>query len=449
MHKKTVITYGTFDLFHAGHLRLLERAKSLARGGRLIVGVTSEAYDKERGKLNVVDTLVKRIDSVRNTGLVDDVLVEEFEGQKIADIQRHNADIFVIGSDWTGKFDYLKKFCDVIYLERTKDVSSTEIRNNAAVILRGGIIGSGRIAKRFLYESKLVSGITFDYVYNPNAEHAAAFAQTCELKRGTNELDELFANSDVIYIASPHNTHYAYAKAAILAGKHVLCEKPLALSECEAIELAALAEKQGVVFMEALKTAFSPGFRHLINLTRSGIVGRIFDIDATFTKLITDKTSREYQAAQAGGSITELGSYAFCPIIKLLGVPNPGDIKCVSFFDNESNVDIFSTGSISYANAIAKFRVAIGGKSEGSLIISGERGYIYVPSPWWKTEYFELRDDNGTPIKRFFYQFHGDGLRYELAEFVTTINTKSPLLSWTLDDSIAAARCIETCLAAK
>ena len=154
---KKVITYGTFDLFHQGHINILKRAKAL--GDYLVVGVTSENYDISRGKLNVSQSLTERIENVRKSGLADEIIVEEYLGQKINDIKKHNIDIFVIGSDWINKFDYLKPFCEVVYLDRTKGVSSTEMRNEQNNILRLGVVGNGRIAKRFIYESKFVSGV--------------------------------------------------------------------------------------------------------------------------------------------------------------------------------------------------------------------------------------------------------------------------------------------------
>ena len=123
---KKVITYGTYDFLHYGHIRLLERAKAL--GDYLIVGVTADDFDKVRGKINVQQTLVERIEAVKATGLADKIIVEEYEGQKIDDIKRYGVDVFTVGSDWVGKCDYLKEYCDVVYLERTEGVSSSEIR---------------------------------------------------------------------------------------------------------------------------------------------------------------------------------------------------------------------------------------------------------------------------------------------------------------------------------
>ena len=124
---KKVITYGTYDLLHYGHIRLLERAKAL--GDYLIVGVTADDFDKSRGKINVQQSLMERIEGVKNTGIADEIIIEEYEGQKIDDIRRYGVDIFTVGSDWKGKFDYLNEYCKVIYLERTKGVSSSELRS--------------------------------------------------------------------------------------------------------------------------------------------------------------------------------------------------------------------------------------------------------------------------------------------------------------------------------
>ena len=104
---KKVITYGTYDLFHQGHYNLLKRAKEL--GDYLIVGVTSDYFDKSRGKFNVCDSLMKRIENVKSTGFADEIIVEEYFGQKIDDIKKYGVDIFTVGSDWKGYFDYLNE----------------------------------------------------------------------------------------------------------------------------------------------------------------------------------------------------------------------------------------------------------------------------------------------------------------------------------------------------
>ena len=109
---KKVITYGSFDLFHQGHYNLLKRAKAL--GDYLIVGVTTQHFDEARGKVNLVDPIMTRIENVKNTGFADEIIVEDHEGQKIEDIQKYGIDIFTVGSDWPGHFEHLQAFCEVV-----------------------------------------------------------------------------------------------------------------------------------------------------------------------------------------------------------------------------------------------------------------------------------------------------------------------------------------------
>lgn len=269
---KKVITYGTYDLFHEGHYNLLKRAKEL--GDYLIVGVTTEYYDLQRGKLNVVDSVLERVENVKKTGLADEIIIEEHDGQKAEDIQKMKVDIFAIGSDWIGAFDYLKEFCEVVYLERTPDISSTMIRETRYPIQQLGIVGTGRIAPRFLSEAKYVSGVNARAVYNPNEESAKQFGKKYKLNAYWKDFSEFLQKVDAIYIASPHQTHYVYAKMAIENGKNVLCEKPLTFTVSEAKELYELAKEKGVVLMEGIKTAYCPGFMQMMNVARSGKIGR-------------------------------------------------------------------------------------------------------------------------------------------------------------------------------
>ncbi len=414
-----VITYGTFDLFHEGHRRLLERAKEL--GSHLIVGVTTENYDDSRGKLNVRQSLMERIANVQDSGLADEVIIEEYEGQKVQDIQKHGVDIFAIGSDWLGKFDYLRDYCEVVYLERTKGVSSTELRNESAGVIRLGVIGSGRIAARFVAEARYVSGVSVEAVYSRRFASAQAFAEKLELRFANEHLADMLAHVDAVYIASPHGTHYDYAMRAIEAGVHVLCEKPMTLTRQQTAELFEAAAAKGVVLLEAVKTAFAPGFQRMVAIARSGSIGQIRSVDATFTKLVAD--GRELEGPD-GGSISELATYPLAAVVKLLGTEFTG-IRTQSLKPEGSEVEVFSRIDLTYPHAIASARTGIGVKSEGELIVAGSRGYVHVPAPWWLTEYFETRFENPAHNKKYYYKFDGDGLRYELAEFAQMIRDEN------------------------
>jgi glycerol-3-phosphate cytidylyltransferase len=125
----TVITYGTFDLFHIGHLNLLRRAKDL--GDRLVVGVSTDEFNALKGKRSVVP-FAHRADIVRSIRFVDEVVGESAWEQKEVDIKLLGIDVFTMGDDWYGKFDFLKPLVEVVYLPRTDGVSSTQLKSTFA-----------------------------------------------------------------------------------------------------------------------------------------------------------------------------------------------------------------------------------------------------------------------------------------------------------------------------
>ena len=226
---KKVITYGTYDLLHQGHINLLRRAKEL--GDYLIVGVTNDNFDRERGKLNVCNNVLERVEAVKATGLADQIIIEDYFGQKIDDIQKYDVDIFAIGSDWEGKFDYLGEYCKVVYLPRTEGISSTMLREEKQTTIKAGIAGCGKIARRFVPEAGFVNGIEITGAYDIDNTASADFASANNLKKIYPSYEALLADVDAVYISTPHLSHYSLAKQALLAGKHVLCEIPLVLEE--------------------------------------------------------------------------------------------------------------------------------------------------------------------------------------------------------------------------
>lgn len=432
-----VITYGTYDLLHQGHLNLLRRAKEL--GDYLIVGVTSDSFDRGRGKLNVRNNVLERVEAVKATGYADEVIIEDYLGQKIDDIQKYDVDIFAIGSDWVGKFDYLNEYCKVVYLPRTEGISSTMLRAECQDTYRFGIIGSGRIANRFVPESKVVNGANIVAVLNPNADKADVFAK----KHGVvaySAFDAFIKNVDVVYVASPHLTHYDYVKMSLLAGKHVLCEIPFMLKKEQALELYRLAEEKNLVLLEASKTAYCPAFGHIVTLIKSGIIGDVVDVKASLSKMVEPPT-RELDAEQAGGAMNEHGPLTLMAIIKLLGI----DWKDVDFHTKRENgVDIYTKGVINYPHATSSFTLGIGVKTEGNLVISGTKGYVYVPAPWWLTSYFEVRYEDQAKNKKYFYSYDGEGLRYEIQEFLSMIvNERRSCYKLRRRESVAIAEIIE------
>lgn len=436
---KKVITYGTFDLFHQGHYSLLKRAKEL--GDYLIVGVTTEHFDEARGKVNVVDPIMERIENVKKTGFADMIIVEDHEGQKIEDIQKYGVDIFTVGSDWVGTFDYIKQFCEVVYLDRTPNISSTLLRKNQFKIVRIGIVGTGRIAPRFVAESKYVSGLTIEYAFNPDRKSAEAFEKNEKIKCMNKDYEAFLEKVDAVYIASPNETHYEYARKAVQAGKHVLSEKPLSFTRKESEELYKEAKRRQVVLMEAVKAAYCPGFLQLINVAKSGKIGEIIDVEASFTRL-ANLDSRERRDALYGGAFLEFGPSVLLPVLKLLGV-NYEKVDFESLYD-ENGVDIYTKVNIRYPKGFATIKTGVGVKSEGQLVVSGTKGYIIAPSPWWLMKQFDVRYEDSRMIEHFEPRFQGDGLRYEISDFVSKINgTDKKDYKLTAEESVFMSEFIE------
>ena len=222
-----VITYGTYDLLHHGHLNLLRRAKEL--GDYLIVGVTNDSFDRERGKLNVRNNVLDRVEAVKATGLADHIIIEDYMGQKIDDILKYDVDIFAIGSDWEGKFDYLKEYCEVVYLPRTEGISSTMLRAESEKTVKLGVSGCGRIARRFVPETSFVDAVEAVALYDIERKSAEMLAEQCGVETVCETYAEMLDMVDAVYIATPHLEHYSQIKEALLNGKHVLCETPLVL----------------------------------------------------------------------------------------------------------------------------------------------------------------------------------------------------------------------------
>lgn len=437
-HMKKVITYGTYDLLHEGHINLLRRAKEL--GDYLIVGVTSDSFDRGRGKLNVRNNVLERVEAVKATGYADEIIIEDYLGQKIDDIQRYDVDIFAIGSDWVGKFDYLNEYCKVVYLPRTEGISSTMLREQSQEVYRIGIVGSGRIAKRFVPESKFVNSVNVIAVYDPDKYKAKEFSNSFGIKAFSNKFEDFLDYVDAVYVASPHLTHYEYTRKALHAGKHVLCEIPFMLSAQDARELYNYAETNNLVLLEASKTAFCPSFNHIVTLVKSGVIGNIVDVKTSLSKIVSPPT-RELDENQAGGAMNEHAPLNMMAIVRLLGK----EYDNVDFYSKiENGVDIYTKVHICYPHATASMTLGIGVKTEGNMIISGTKGYVYVPAPWWLTDYFEIRYEDQTKNKKFFYCYDGDGLRYEIQEFMSMIvNHRMSSYKLRRKESIAIAEIIE------
>ena len=389
-----VITYGTYDLLHYGHIRLLKRAKAL--GDYLIVGITSDDYDITRGKINNQQSLIERIAAVKATGIADEIIVEEYEGQKIDDIRRHNVDIFTVGSDWEGKFDYLNEYCKVIYLPRTEGVSSSELRAEKRKLIIG-TIGTGDLKKKFIREMEYVNGVVY------------------------HDKENAFDGVDAVYIATHPSRRYDDIKKALESGKHVISESPLAQTTAQFQELTDLASEKKLILEEAIKTAYSTAYSRLRVVAKSGRIGDIISVDSVCTSLADGAGDEGTDLSSKQNSICAWGPIAMLPIFQLLGTDYKSKTIISKILDPKINYDGFTKIDFVFDRAVASAKIAKAAKAEGELIITGTKGYIYVPAPWWKTDYFEVRFEKTSDNKRYFYQLDGEGIRYEIVAFAKAV----------------------------
>lgn len=404
---KKVITYGTFDMLHYGHIRLLERAKKL--GDYLIVGVTSDSFDKRRGKINVRQSLIERVEAVKNTGLVDEVIIEEYEGQKIDDIKHYDVDIFAIGSDWTGKFDYLKDYCTVVYLERTTGISSSQIRSEKKYV-RVGYIGDSSVVLKYINETENVNGLIKEvWLTSRNIQETEISV--------VNDKDVFFKRVDACFLFRDFKNQFNNAKEILSNGKHLICgDLPCAKLE-EYDQLKKLANDNNLIFMTSLKTAYSIAYHRLILLIKSGMIGEVVEVRATCTSKTNNKFNEDDWKA-----ICEWGPTALLPIFQILGTEYKQKTILSPKCGGKDN--LFTKIDFCYGKASATMFVSKEAKSDGCLVVSGTNGYIYVPSPWWKTNYFEVCYEKTENNQKFFFQLDGEGIGNVLLQFYNNIASK-------------------------
>ena len=302
-----------------------------------------------------------------------------------------------------------------------------------------GIIGCGRITTRFLEEVKVIQELSVTHVYNPRRESAEKYAKENGLDVAAS-LDELAREVDAVYVASPHKTHGFYVQEMLQRGKHVLCEKPLAFSREEASNLYALAREKGRILMEAVKTAYCPGFRGILEVVQAGKIGEVIDVEAAFSKL-SPSNGREVWDEEAGGSFPELGTYSLLPIVKLLGT-NPTKVSFHNVFMGNGE-EGYCKAVFDYENAVATAKTGILAKTEGQLLIAGTKGYILCPSPWWLTKTFEVRYEDASKIEKYQAPFDGAGLRYEIATFADRIWNGNVYDCFTEEESVWMAGVME------
>ena len=280
--------------------------------------------------------------------------------------------------------------------------------------LRIGIIGSGNVAGRFVRETAFVEEVAVSAVFNPDYGQALSFCEQNAIAVCCKSLDDLWDNSDAVYIASPICTHFSYCRLALEHNHHVLCEMPFTDTRREADALYRIAAKNDLVLLPALKTAYCESFLQMVSIAKSGVIGKIVDVSATVTNLLPEDTVPAFSNERMMENLTY-------PILVLLKLFGPGPDKVHSFVREKDDKVLFVHSVADYGDCFGDFKIGVGVKSEGSLVISGTEGYIYVPAPWWKMDYFEVRFENPGENKKYYFPYEAAGLRYEIKAFYDSI----------------------------
>ena len=289
--------------------------------------------------------------------------------------------------------------------------------------IKWGIIGLGRIAKLFAEDLRLVEDAELVAVASTSMERAKSFAEEFDNPRAYASYKELFndVDVDVVYIATLHHTHCQFSIEAMNHKKHVLCEKPIAISQDEAKQMVEASLRNNVFFMEAFWSRFNPSIVKIKELVSKGKIGNLRYINAEFTfyKLDDDPKSRSLNIDLAGGSLLDMGVYPIFLSYFLLG--KPAEVLARSQF-YETGAEIQTSMILQYENAQAVLYSGFANNTDMKAKICGEEGEIFVSPIWHETQGFQLVTNGNSQ----FYELptKGKGFTHEVDEVHECISSK-------------------------
>jgi predicted dehydrogenase len=293
---------------------------------------------------------------------------------------------------------------------------------------------------------KLVPGVEVRAVSSRDSTKAAAFAESHGIAKSYGDYHDLLADPDVdvVYVATPHSSHHVVARNALLAGKAVLCEKPLTVSLKDAEDLVELARKQNVFLMEAMWTRFNPLVRKLRKLVEDGAIGTVRSVHADFGEPFPHNPAhRLWDPAAGGGSLLDLGVYPVAFTQMLLGEPESLAVQG-SLIDG---VDAEAALLLRYpGGAFAQLSSSLVGSYANAATVVGTQGRIEIPPVFYRpTELKVARPDGTNELHTL--DLHGHGYHYQIAEVherVTAGERESPEMP--LDDTLAIMRTLSEAL---
>ena len=325
--------------------------------------------------------------------------------------------------------------------------------------IRFGVIGAGRMAGWFSEGLIVVEDAVRYAVGSRTREKAQAFADKFGFEKAYGSYEEILNDPavDLVYIATPIREHYANIKAALEAGKPVLCEKSLTVNAAQAEEVVALARSKGLFLMEAMWTNCQPVYRKIKEWAERGLLGEIRAVDGNFYTA-AGKGHRLYNAATGGGALLDLGFYPVTFACSFLGM-NPDRIQSYTIMGTKAGqdgtetagpVDFIDSIVLSYANgSFAHLSTGLGEKKRAAMYLMGTKGRVSLQDELFfqarKAQAFDLDNEVLASIDEPFLK---NGYEYEAMEAVRCLQegrTESELVP--LDESIAVMRILNTCRA--
>lgn len=308
--------------------------------------------------------------------------------------------------------------------------------------IKWGIIGLGNIANQFAADLQLLEDAEIVAVASRNSDNANAFAQKYNCKKAYDSYDALFADEsvDIIYIATPHNSHAELSIKALENGKHVLCEKPIALSENDAVRMIEASKKYNKFFMEAFWTRFIPSIQDALSKVKDGEIGQVNYVKADFA-FIGNETqgSRLFDKKSGGGALLDIGVYPLFLSYIMLGIPK--EIMAKSIF-HKNEIDLQTSMILNYENAQAVLYASIVSESDMKAVIAGTKGRIELNAPWFMADgYSIIKEENETAFR---FPNLGKGYSYEAMECHKCIrNNQIESKLWSHQNSLDLSRMVE------
>jgi predicted dehydrogenase len=281
--------------------------------------------------------------------------------------------------------------------------------------IKWGIIGLGTIAHQFANDLMLVEEAELVAVASRNLEKAQEFAEKYDCKKAYDSYDAIINDPeiDILYIATPHNSHAALTIKALQSNKHVLCEKPLALNYDDALQMINASKENNKFFMEAFWTRFNPSFREAFSKIKNGEIGEVkyINADFAFCANLEGIGNRNTDLKLGGGALLDIGVYPLFLCYIVLGIPN--EILAKSNF-HKTGADVQTSMILQYENAQAILHASFVSTSNIKATINGTKGRINLNTLWHEAQSYTLTVDNHE--EEHLLPTKGKGFTYEIEE---------------------------------